>query len=96
MAIRITASSEDRFVRQPAPVVRSRRRLAESAMRYQPAPPPRVRRSLDFSGLWERRGRCWSVEFDADDGVQLDRVRRNPVLAVGKIEKPEPSYSHRF
>ena len=36
------------------------------------------------------------MKFDADDGVQLDRVRRNPILAVGKIEKTEPSYSYRF
>ena len=55
-----------------------------------------VRRSPDFSGLREWSGRCWSVEFDADDGVQLDRVRRDPVLAVGKIEKTEPSHGHRF
>jgi hypothetical protein len=50
----------------------------------------------NFSGLRERSGCCRSVEFDADDGVQLDRVRRNPVLAVGKIEKTESSHGHRF
>jgi len=76
---------------------RSRKRRDE-----RPAPcrrhaaPAKVRRSPDFSGLRGRSGCCWSVEFDADDGVQLDRVRRDPVLAVRKIEKTEPSHSHRF
>ena len=50
----------------------------------------------NFSGLRERSRCRRSVEFDADDRVQLDRVRRNPVLAVGKIEKPESSHRHRF
>jgi hypothetical protein len=38
----------------------------------------------------QRRGRGRRpLEFDADDGVQLDRIRRHPVLAMGEIEKAE-------
>jgi len=81
---------------QSGAVVHSWRRPRRIRHAYQPSAPARVRRSSDCSGLREWSGCCWSVEFDADDGVQLDRVRRDPVLAVGKIEKTEPSHGHRF
>lgn len=73
--------------RCPRSTMHKIRPRSSASLRRWPVPAPP-------SGL--RSGCCRSVEFDADDGVQLDRVRRNPVLAVGKIEKTESSHSHRF
>ena len=36
------------------------------------------------------------MELDTDDGVKLNSIRRNPILAVCEIEKTQALQRHQF